>query len=315
MQNKKHKLAIGLLSTCFILTVGNKNVMANSVSEDLVAVEFKMTSEEDSGKKYKYISVDGTEIKNSFNGKVIKVLKEGVELQPLELNKDYGVFMTLDGTKGTVLLNTLEKVERNLGQQGYSKINKVLKSGNKIHTLLKGEPVNIKEKVEGHYIVLSNEGAEFKIQEGNIEFKDVKKTSSRGGSLKSSKVDSINKLMVEAYDALGSPYASAGTGSNGYDCSGLTFALYKNNLGITLPRSSSSQVSAGTSVKKSELVPGDLIFFKGSSLKSDNIGHVGIYIGDNQMIHASSGKRQVMISDIDEKYYKQRYVTSKRIID
>ena len=65
-------------------------------------------------------------------------------------------------------------------------------------------------------------------------------------------------------------------------------------------------------MKKEELVPGDLVFFRTSGT---GIGHVGLYIGDNNMIHASSGRRQIMISSLDEAYYKQRYITARRIIN
>src|SRR5699024_11135820 len=108
------------------------------------------------------------------------------------------------------------------------------------------------------------------------------------------------------------PYRSSGTGKNGYDCSGLTYSLYLNNAGIELNRSSRDQVKNGVAVKKSELIPGDIVFFRTSGR---GIGHVGLYIGDGNMIHASSGSKKVVITPIDSKWYKQRYVTARRIIN
>jgi len=93
---------------------------------------------------------------------------------------------------------------------------------------------------------------------------------------------------------------------------GFTYYIFKNELGITLPRTSYSQGSAGVKVEKSQLVPGDLVFF---NTTGRGISHVGLYIGDGNMIHASSGKRQVRIDNINSGYYSQRYVTGRRVIN
>ena len=118
-----------------------------------------------------------------------------------------------------------------------------------------------------------------------------------------------------AQQFLGKPYVSAGTSpSTGFDCSGLTYYVYKQ-FGYTLSRSASGQASNGREVAKSDLQPGDLVIFKNNALTK--IGHVGIYIGNNKMIHASEPKTGVIITDIDSKAYKypQRYYTARRIIN
>lgn len=193
--------------------------------------------------------------------------------------------------------------------EGTARVSKVLKSGNNIFTLIKGESVHIKEVRDGKYIILDHNGVEYEAKPSEVESRG-KAGASRGAVSK--RATSVSKIVSGAYGALGVPYVSGGTSSNGYDCSGLTYSLYLNQLGIKLPRSSSDQVSAGETVAKSELIPGDLLFFRTSG---SGIGHVGVYIGDNKMIHASTGQRKIIVADIDSNYFATRYVTAKRIIN
>lgn len=129
--------------------------------------------------------------------------------------------------------------------------------------------------------------------------------------------DSITKgeeIVAYAKKYLGYKYVYGGASpSTGFDCSGLTYYVYKH-FGYTLSRSSSGQASNGTKVEKKDLQPGDLVIYKNTSLT--RIGHVGIYIGDNKMIHASEPGVGVIITDIDSKAHKypQRFVMGRRII-
>lgn len=128
---------------------------------------------------------------------------------------------------------------------------------------------------------------------------------------KANREKKISKLIKSAHNLIGKRYVYGDIGNRGYDCSGLIYSLYLNHLGIELPRNSSAQSSVGIKVDKSQLVPGDLIFFR---TRGSGISHVGIYIGEGNMIHASSSKAKVRIDNIDEKYYAQRYVTARRIL-
>ncbi|MFC8346178.1 NlpC/P60 family protein [Streptomyces sp. NPDC057280] len=96
-----------------------------------------------------------------------------------------------------------------------------------------------------------------------------------------------------AYSKLGSPYVWGATGPDAFDCSGLTQAAYRS-AGISLPRTTYAQIDAGRRVSRSELQPGDLVFFYSA------ISHVGIYIGNGQMIHAPNPTAPVRIAPIDE---------------
>ncbi|WP_326721132.1 NlpC/P60 family protein [Streptomyces sp. NBC_00243] len=96
-----------------------------------------------------------------------------------------------------------------------------------------------------------------------------------------------------AYAKLGSPYVWGATGPDAFDCSGLTQAAYRA-AGIALPRTTYAQINAGRRVSRSELAPGDLVFFY------SGISHVGIYVGDGQMIHAPNPSAPVRLAPIDE---------------
>lgn len=123
-----------------------------------------------------------------------------------------------------------------------------------------------------------------------------------------------NEIVAYAKQYLGYAYVYGGSSpKTGFDCSGFTSYVYKH-FGYNLSRSSVGQASNGTKVSKEELKPGDLVIYKNTSLTK--IGHVGIYIGDNKMIHASEPGVGVTITDIDSKAHKypQRFVMGRRII-
>lgn len=96
-----------------------------------------------------------------------------------------------------------------------------------------------------------------------------------------------------AMSKLGSPYRWGATGPNAFDCSGLVSWAYKN-AGITLPRTSRAMSRVGTPVAKADLRPGDLVFFY------KPVSHVGIYIGDGKIVHASNRKSPVKVSDMSQ---------------
>ncbi|MFD4629920.1 NlpC/P60 family protein [Streptomyces sp. NPDC058284] len=96
-----------------------------------------------------------------------------------------------------------------------------------------------------------------------------------------------------AYKAIGSPYVWGATGPNAFDCSGLTQAAYRS-AGVALPRTTYAQIASGKRVSRSELRPGDLVFFY------SGISHVGLYVGNGQMIHAPNPSAPVRLAPIDQ---------------
>jgi len=116
-------------------------------------------------------------------------------------------------------------------------------------------------------------------------------------------------IVLEARNQLGKPYAWGGTGPNSFDCSGLTSYLYKKVAGIDIGRDTYSQVNSGIEVSQVDLQPGDLVF--------PDANHVGIYIGNNQMIHAPKTGDVVKISSVYSFFTARRIVEtpSKAILD
>jgi cell wall-associated NlpC family hydrolase len=109
-------------------------------------------------------------------------------------------------------------------------------------------------------------------------------------------------------DWMGTRYALGGLSRKGVDCSGFTLLTYQELFGRKLPRTVKEQVQEGTAVKKEFLQPGDLVFFKIGVFQK----HVGIYLEDDRFIHASRSSG-VMISRLDDTYWKKRYWQAKRM--
>ncbi|MEN8076752.1 NlpC/P60 family protein [Clostridioides difficile] len=109
-----------------------------------------------------------------------------------------------------------------------------------------------------------------------------------------------NAIVDYAYQFLGTPYLWGGTSPSGFDCSGFTQYVFKNAAGVSLPRTTYDQINVGTAVSYSDLQPGDLVF--------PHTGHVGIYIGGGQMIHAPSSGDVVKVSSVYKFYTARRVV-------
>ena len=121
------------------------------------------------------------------------------------------------------------------------------------------------------------------------------------------------EIVAYAKQYLGCPYVYGGSGSSSFDCSGFTMYVYKH-FGYSLSHSASAQANRGEYVAKEDLQPGDLVFFL-EYPTMDGIGHCGIYIGDGEFIHASSGSGYcVKISTLLSGGYYNRYATARRLI-
>jgi len=118
-----------------------------------------------------------------------------------------------------------------------------------------------------------------------------------------------NSLLANANSKLGTRYRYGATGRGAYDCSSFAQSVYASQ-GVKLPRTSREQATVGSKVDKSNLKPGDLVFFKTG--RGSRISHVGIYQGNGKFTHASSGKGKVVTSSLNEGYYQRRFVTARR---
>ena len=124
-----------------------------------------------------------------------------------------------------------------------------------------------------------------------------------GGSAPPSKYGGVVGIAMQY---LGIPYQWGGESpSTGFDCSGFTYYVF-SRVGVSLPRTVSTQYAVGVGVSRSQLQPGDLVFFNG-------LGHVGIYIGGNQFIHSPHTGDVVKISAMTG-YYSSTYVGARRIL-
>lgn len=118
---------------------------------------------------------------------------------------------------------------------------------------------------------------------------------------------SSSQVVNYAYNFLGVPYVYGANGPRAFDCSGFTTYVYRH-FGVNLPRTARTQFGAGTAVSRDNLAPGDLVFFNTVGY----LGHVGLYIGNGDFIHAASSG-QVKISSLNEGYYRTRYAGARRV--
>lgn len=142
----------------------------------------------------------------------------------------------------------------------------------------------------------------------NLDTVSLKSTTKN----KKSVIDKCKKIATVAKKKLGNRYVWGATGKrNCFDCSGFTKFVFKKN-GIDIPRTSINQSKYGKFVKRSNLKKGDLIFFDTSKRRKGYVNHVGIYLGDNKFIHASSAKKKVVITSLDKNFYSNRYKGARR---
>lgn len=121
--------------------------------------------------------------------------------------------------------------------------------------------------------------------------------------------DNVKLLKTKAFGFLGTRYRFGGTSRSGLDCSAFVQKVF-NEMDVNLPRTAREQYEKGEVVTQGDMQKGDLVFFRTyASFPS----HVGIYLGNNRMIHASSRDRRVVISSVDTPYYRSRFIGAKRV--
>lgn len=124
--------------------------------------------------------------------------------------------------------------------------------------------------------------------------------------------DMASELVLSAMNFLGVPYKRGGNSKeSGFDCSGFTRHVFENSVGLMLPRRAAEQANSPdlVPVNKSELKPGDLVFF--NTLRH-TFSHVGIYIGDDKFIHSPRAGGQVRVEDMRQAYWQQRFDGARR---
>jgi len=120
----------------------------------------------------------------------------------------------------------------------------------------------------------------------------------------------VQVLLKRALALLGTPYRWGGTGTNGFDCSGLVGYVFKTALGVELPRVSRDMANTGQRVDRSSLTAGDIVFF---GVHGRRVDHVGIYVGNGQFLHAPRTGKDVMVSSLDQGYWSGKFMEARRV--
>ena len=189
-----------------------------------------------------------------------------------------------------------------------------------VTTLIKNTDVKVTGEVEDWYKVKFNDYSGYihkeLLSDSKVEATN-RGTSNREKAISNVSNNKVSELGSEivsyAKQYLGCPYVYGAAGSQSFDCSGFTMYVYKH-FGYSLSHSATAQSKVGTYVAKEDLQPGDLVFFLDYETM-DGIGHCGIYIGDGEFIHASSGSGYcVKTSTLLSGSYYNRYATARRLI-
>jgi cell wall-associated NlpC family hydrolase len=124
--------------------------------------------------------------------------------------------------------------------------------------------------------------------------------------------DSIRSLVDRSLNLLGVPYRFGGTSPlTGFDCSGFVGKVFADALGFGMPRTAAEMAQMGEQVNRAELKPGDLVFF---NTMRRAFSHVGIYLGNNQFVHAPSSGGVVRVEDMRINYWAARYDGARRVL-
>ena len=194
-----------------------------------------------------------------------------------------------------------------------------------IDSLTRNMQVSIIEELDGWYRIkigdkigyvsatyISDEKSEETTSRGNV-LREEKSTTTTDDTITPVATNGNGTAVVEyAKQYLGYKYVSGGASpSTGFDCSGFTSYVYKQ-FGVSLYRTSRDQIKNGVAVEKSNLQPGDIVVFNNDS--NTAIGHVGIYIGSGNFIHAANPSDGVKITSLSSSYYSTRYLGARRVI-
>lgn len=118
-----------------------------------------------------------------------------------------------------------------------------------------------------------------------------------------------HRLVASALDLRGVPYRNGGIDLKGFDCSGLVAFVFRQH-GLTVPRQTSAQFTAGRKIDKDKIQPGDLVFF---STVASGASHVGIAVDDDEFVHAPSSRGVVRVERLTLPYWQRRFIGARRV--
>ena len=189
-----------------------------------------------------------------------------------------------------------------------------------------GEPIGLSLQGDS-FIVVSYDGNWYGVMhEGELAFIErhhmdvsdllpvppARSTATTYYSSTTSSSSVIDDVIARAMNRLGTPYRWGGNGPYSFDCSGFVIYVLRP-FGVTLPRRSRDMASSGTFVARSDVIPGDLLFF--ATAGGRTVSHVGMYIGGGQFIHSSTTRSGgVIISNFNSAYFTRTFVTARRVL-
>jgi hypothetical protein len=138
----------------------------------------------------------------------------------------------------------------------------------------------------------------------------VRQTASAMSYAEFVKLELGREVAQDAETYVGAPYVWGGQDPRGFDCSGFTQYVFARH-GIKVPRNSYEQFAVGINVPRTDLEPGDLVFF---STYAPGPSHLGIYIGNGKFVHALNNRTGVTMSKLDADYYRERFLGAKRVL-
>ena len=181
----------------------------------------------------------------------------------------------------------------------------VVRSGDTLYSVAKTSGISLAQ------LMVLNKGIRANLKPGqslNVSEYARKPQTTNKANQRSSGSSSV---VQAAYRNVGARYVWGASRPGAFDCSGFTMFVMRQ-FGVSLPHSSGAQFRMGRSVSRSNLQAGDLVFF--SSGTRGVIGHVGLYIGNGRMIHASTPSTGVIVSSINERYFAARYLGARRVM-
>ena len=250
------------------------------------------------------VTTDGLNVRSEANtdSSILTTLSYGTQVDVISTSGD-GTWhqISYNGITGYVSGDYLQVTEKKIyGQVTEGPLN--IRSGPStsdavVGSLSTGSVVELQETLDGWY----------QIEEGYISSDYVAQVDASVAA--SSGTGS--QIAQYALQYVGSPYVYGGSSPSGFDCSGFTTYVMKH-FGYSVNRTASGQMDNGTAVDRSQLQPGDLVFFN-SGNSSKRATHVGIYTGNGQFVHASTSTTGVIVSDLNSSYYSRTYVGARRL--